>query len=121
MEAADAEADLPVCFEAAARGQEAEVGRFERVGGRERDAAVVEARGVGRGCGWARQCEVPFVEVGVGEGGRMEGWVGVCAGGGQLGGFFEEASDGGRGRHCRRLGGAPERLQLLGRAVELSA
>ena len=51
---------------------------------------MVGARAVGGGRG-AAEGEVPFVEVGV-EGCGVEGGIGV---GGELGGFFEDAFDGG--------------------------
>lgn len=63
MEAADAEADLAVDFEAAGGCQEAEGWGAERVGRWEHDAAVVEAAGEGRGGRGAPQCKVPFEEV----------------------------------------------------------
>ena len=90
MVARYAQADLAVDFEAAGGGEEAERGRAERVGGREDDAAVVGARGVGGG-GGAAQGEVPFEEVVVERGG-VEGGVRV---GLELAGFGEDAFDGG--------------------------
>lgn len=88
MVAAYAEADLAVDLEAAGGGEEAEGRRAQRVGGRQGDAAVVDARGVGRGRGRAAQGEVPFEEVGfqrrgvvVGRGLRFElGGFADCAG-----------------------------------------
>ena len=73
MMSTDTETDLAIGFEAAARGEEAETGRAEGVGGREDDAAVVDPGGVGR-AGGAEDREVPFEEVGV-EGGGVEGGV----------------------------------------------
>ena len=85
MVAGDAEADLAVDFEAAGWREEAEGGWAERVGGREDDAAVVDAVGVGRGGGRAAEREVPFEEVGVEGGGVMVGG----RVGGEFGGFFD--------------------------------
>lgn len=75
MVAADGQADLAVGLEAAGGGDEAEGRGFERVLGREDDAAVVDAAGVD-GARGAAEGEVPFEEVGF-EGGR-----GVVGGGG---------------------------------------
>jgi len=63
MVAANAEADLAVGLEAAARGQEAEAGWAQWVGGRQHDAAVVDAALEGRRW-WPAQREVPFEQVG---------------------------------------------------------
>lgn len=63
MVPADGQANLPVDLEAAAGREEAEGRRFERVGGREHDAAVVEAVFVGAGRWRAADGEVPFEEV----------------------------------------------------------
>ena len=85
-----AKTDFAIYFETARGGQEAEGGGAVGVGRGEDDAAVVGAVGVGGG-GGAAQGEMPFEEVGV-EGGGVEGGVGV---GGEFGGFFEDAFDGG--------------------------
>lgn len=74
----DRQTNLAIRFEAATRGQEAEGWRTERVGGREHDAAVVDASGKGGGGGPAER-EVPGEEVRVGGGG------GVVVGGGGVG------------------------------------
>ena len=60
--AADAQADFPVDFEAAGRGEEAERRGTERVRGRQHDAAMVDAILEGRG-GRAAEGEVPVEEV----------------------------------------------------------
>jgi hypothetical protein len=82
---ADAQADLAVDFEAARRRKEAEGRWAQRVCVREDNAAVVDARGVGRGRGGPAQGEVPFEEVCV-EGGGVEVGGGVCL---EFGGFFD--------------------------------
>lgn len=64
MVAGDAEADLAVGLEAAARGGEAEGRGPQGVGGWQDDAAVVNAVGEG-GVRWPAKCEVPFEEVGL--------------------------------------------------------
>ena len=82
--AGDAQADLVVDFEAAGGREEAEGRRPERVCRREDDAAVVDARGIGRGRRRAAQREVPFEEV-------LFERLGVVVGRGvlgELGGFF---------------------------------
>ena len=84
MVARDGQADLAVRFEAAGRGEEAEGWRAERVGGREHDAAVVDA-GFEGGFWGAAQREVPFEEVGF-EGGRV---VVGGGGGGEFVGFAD--------------------------------
>ena len=85
----NAQADLPVDLEAAGGREEAERRRFERVGWREHDAAVVDAAFEGRGSGRAADREVPFEEVCF-EGCGVVVWRGrVC----ELGGFFEDAFD----------------------------
>lgn len=66
------ETDLAVDFESSRRRQEPEAGWAERVGGRESDAAVVDAPCVGRGGRWAQECEVPVEEVGFGDGRGVE-------------------------------------------------
>lgn len=91
MMSRDTQTYFSVDFEAAAGREEAEGGRFERVGGREDDAAVVEAAGEG-GRGWrAPDCEVPFEEVGF-EGCGVVVWAGL---GGEFGGFAQDAFEGG--------------------------
>ena len=97
----DAEADLAVDLEATAGGQEAEAGRAVRVRGRQDDAPVVEAVGVGGG-GRAGDGEVPFEEVGIERGG-VQGGVRV---GGQLTGLLQDAFDGGRFVEAGSAGGA---------------
>lgn len=82
---------LPVDFEAAGWSEEAEGWWFERVGGREDDAAVVDAAFEGGGSGCSADGEVPFEEVCF-EGCGVVVWGG---GGGEFGGFFEDAFDGG--------------------------
>lgn len=57
---------------------------------------------------------MPFVEVVFGEGGGVEGWVGVFGGAGEFLGFFEEATDGWGGGH-----GARSRSCSMIRIVEL--
>lgn len=91
MVSRNAQADFPVHFEAAGGREEAEGRRFERVGWREHDAAVVDAAFEGRGGGRAADGEVPFEEVCFERCGVVV-WRGrVC----ELGGFLEDAFDGG--------------------------
>lgn len=99
MKPTDTQTDLPVHLEAAAGREEPEVRRFHGVCGWKCDAAVVDSACVGGGGGWAEEREVPFVEVVFGEGGGVEGWVGVFGGAGEFLGFFEEATDGWGGCH----------------------
>lgn len=75
MVPADAQADLAVSLEAPVGRGEAEAGRAQRVGGREDDAAVVDAAVVGA-AGRALEREVPLEEV------RLEGLGCVVRGGG---------------------------------------
>lgn len=84
MVAADAQADLAVGLEAAARGGEAEARGPERVGRGQDDAAVVEAGAVDR-VGGPAQGEVPLEEV------RLERLGGVVGGraAGELGSFTD--------------------------------
>lgn len=98
MVAGDTQTDLAVGFEATRRGREAERGRAQGVAGREHDAAVVDARGVGGVWGPA-QGEVPFEEVGfegggdvvwgggLGEFGCFAHWRGLAGGGMGKGGM----------------------------------
>lgn len=99
------QANLPVHFEAAAGREEAERGRFERVRGREHDAAVVEASLEGGRRGWAADCEVPFEEVCF----ERRGVVVGGGRGGELGCFAEDAFDcgvfGGELAGCGHSGG----------------
>lgn len=83
MMTAYTQTDLAVGLEAAVRGGEAEVGRRERVVGREDDAAVVETVSVGR-VGGSAEGEVPFEEVGFERPGGVVCGRGVA----KLGGFF---------------------------------
>jgi hypothetical protein len=63
MVARYAQADFAVDFEAARGRDEAEGWWAERICGRQDDAAVVDAAGVGGGRGGTSYCEVPFEEV----------------------------------------------------------
>jgi len=83
--------NLPVDFKPAGRCEEAEGRRFERIGWREDYAAVVEAVFEGGWGGCAADGEVPFEEVCF-EGRGVVVWG---RGGGEFGGFFEDAFDGG--------------------------
>lgn len=87
---ANTQTDLAVGLEAPGRREEPEGGRAQRISGGQDDAAVVEARVVGRRRGRAAQGEVPFEKV------EFEGRGGVVGGGegGELGGFLEDALDG---------------------------
>lgn len=81
MVAADGQADFAVGLEAARGREEAERGRAQGVGGRQDDAAVVDAVGVD-GVGGAAEGKVPLKEVGVeGSGGDVgRGGVGEFLG-----------------------------------------
>lgn len=85
MVARDGQAYLAVDLEAARWRDEAERRRAEGVLRGQDDAAVVEAAGVGGGCGWTAEGEVPFEEV------VFEGFGVVVGGGvgGEFGGFFD--------------------------------
>ena len=83
----DTEADLAIDLEAAGGGQEAEVWGFERVGGGEDNAAVVDAVCVGGRRGGTAQGKVPFEEVVfLRRGVQVTGGVGL-----EFGGFFDWA------------------------------
>lgn len=60
---------------------------------------MVDAACVGGGGGRAEEGEMPFVEVCVGDGGGVEGWIWVCGRGGEFFCFFEETTDCGGGCH----------------------
>ena len=77
MKARNAEADLTIDFKTAGGGEEAKVRRFERICGWEADSAMVQATGVGRWRWWTKESEVPFMKVGFGDWGSVEGGVGI--------------------------------------------
>lgn len=97
---ADGQADLAVDLEAACGGEEAEGGGTQGVAGGEGDAPVVDPVGERGGRGGAAKREVPFEEVGVAEGARVDVGGGVR---GEFGGFAEDAAHGG-GVYARHFG-----------------
>jgi hypothetical protein len=77
VKARNAEADLTIDFKAAGGCEEAKVRRFERICGWEGDSAMVQATSVGRWRWRTKESEVPFVKVGFGDWGSVEGGVGI--------------------------------------------
>ena len=79
---------------------------------------MVDALRVGGGGGWAEQGEVPFEEVGIGDGLGVEGWVRCVGGGGtEFECLAEEAANRRRRRHFVILMG--ESLYVRGRVSGL--
>jgi hypothetical protein len=93
VEATYGQAYLAVRFETSTRRQETEVGRLERVVCGQRYSSVVKTIGVWTGTGRAEQCEVPFMEIRVGDRGGVEGGIWIGCSRAELGGLFEQSPE----------------------------
>lgn len=90
MMSTDTQTNLAIDLEPARGGEKAKRGRAQRVGRRENNAPMVDSLGI-RGVRRPGEGKVPFKEIGLERRG-VKAWVWI---GGELGGFFEDAFDGG--------------------------